>query len=197
MRSGAAFYASPSSFARLAYTAVNTSRSRWISDEGRPAGSADRCPATAAAAAGTMPPERPGISSGTKTCRARQADRCKHIRSFPPCASLVRKTAGRAEQRQDPPFPDTAAHKTAAARQDRPVQSAAPCERVLRRYDQVKGVVQDGGALDLRLQRPKGQIEAASASLQSISWGLRDTGRVSTANSYPGSAACSRAIRMG
>jgi hypothetical protein len=38
-------------------------------------------------------------------------------------------------------------------------QSAAPCERVLRRYDQVKGVVQDGGALDLRLQRPKGQIE--------------------------------------
>lgn len=76
-------------------------------------------------------------------------------------------------------------------------QSAAPCERVLRRYDQVKGVVQDGGALDLRLQRPKGQIEAASASLQSISWGLRDTGRVSTANLYLGSAACSRAIRMG
>ena len=38
-------------------------------------------------------------------------------------------------------------------------QSAAPCERVLRRYDQVKGVVQDGEALDLRLQRPKGQIE--------------------------------------
>ena len=27
-------------------------------------------------------------------------------------------------------------------------QSAAPCERVLRRYDQVKGVVQDGGALE-------------------------------------------------